>query len=89
MITMGIDLGAKNIKVVILKDNTIVGKSNVLAGFEVDKSAQKAVDMALKEAGIKKNDIEKTISTGAGEKLAPIRSCISSSWCSKCYRRGC
>jgi benzoyl-CoA reductase subunit D len=72
MITMGIDLGAKNIKVVILKDNKIIGKSNVIAGFEVDKSAQKAVDMALKEAGIKKEDIEKTISTGAGEKLAPF-----------------
>jgi len=72
MITMGIDVGTKNIKVVILEDSKIVGKSNVLAGFEVDKSAKKAVDMALKEAGIKKDDIEKTVSTGAGEKLAPF-----------------
>lgn len=72
MITMGIDLGAKNIKVVILKDLKIIGKSNVLAGFEVEESAQQAVDKALKEAGIIKNDIEKTISTGTGEKLAPF-----------------
>jgi benzoyl-CoA reductase subunit D len=72
MITMGIDLGAKNIKVVLLKDLIIIGKSNVLAGFEVEKSAQKAVDKALKEAEITKDDIEKTISTGTGEKLAPF-----------------
>ena len=72
MKTMGIDLGAKFIKVVILEDNKIIAKSNVLAGFEVDKSAQEAVDKALKEAGITKDDVEKTISTGAGEKLAPF-----------------
>lgn len=72
MITMGIDLGAKNIKVVILKDNKIIAKSNVLAGFEVKENAQKAVDLALKEAGITKDDLDKTISTGTGEKLAPF-----------------
>ena len=72
MITMGIDLGAKNIKVVILKDNKIVAKSNVLAGFEVTKSAQEAVDMAFKEAGVTKDDLDKVVSTGTGEKLAPF-----------------
>ena len=72
MNTMGIDIGAKNIKVVILKDQKIIAKSNVLAGFEVSESAQKAVDKALKEAGIKKNDLDKVISTGTGEKLAPF-----------------
>ena len=72
MITMGIDLGAKFIKVVILKDNKIIAKTNVLAGFEVEKSAQEAINKALKEAGITKDDLNKTISTGAGEKLAPF-----------------
>ena len=72
MITMGIDLGAKFIKVVILKDNKIIAKTNVLAGFEVEKSAQDAINKALKEAGITKDDLNKTISTGAGEKLAPF-----------------
>lgn len=72
MITMGIDLGAKYIKVVILKDNKIIAKTNILAGFEVEKSAQLAVDKALKEAGIKKDDLDKVVSTGSGEKLAPF-----------------
>ncbi|KYK25908.1 CoA activase [Thermoplasmatales archaeon SG8-52-1] len=72
MITIGIDIGAKNIKVVILKDNKIIAKSNVLAGFEVTKSAQEAVDKALKKVGLTKKDLDKTISTGTGEKLAPF-----------------
>lgn len=72
MITMGIDIGSKNIKVVILKDNEIIAKSNILAGFEVEKSAQEVIDKALKEANIKKNNIDKVISTGTGEKLAPF-----------------
>ena len=72
MITMGIDLGAKNIKVVILKDEKIIGKANVIAGFEVTKSAQEAIDKAFKQAGISKKDLEKTVSTGAGEKLSPF-----------------
>ncbi len=72
MITMGIDLGAKYIKVIILKDIKIIAKTNVLAGFDVEKSAQLAVDKALKEAGIKKDDLNKVVSTGVGEKLAPF-----------------
>jgi len=72
MITMGIDMGAKNIKVVILKDNEVIAKSNVLAGFDVRKSGQEAIDKALKQAKIKKIDLEKAVATGTGEKLAPF-----------------
>ncbi|MBU0497578.1 MAG: CoA activase [Candidatus Thermoplasmatota archaeon] len=72
MITLGIDIGAKNIKIVILKDNKIIAKTNVAAGFEVTKSAREALNKVMKEAGISKNDIDKTIATGAGDKLAPF-----------------
>ncbi len=72
MITMGIDMGAKTIKVVILKDNKIASKSMVVVGFEVAKMASEAVDQALSLAGITKDDIDKTVATGAGEKLAPF-----------------
>jgi benzoyl-CoA reductase subunit D len=69
---MGIDMGSKYIKVVILKDNKVIAKSNVLAGFDVTKSGQEAIDKAFKESKIKKEDLEKVISTGTGEKLAPF-----------------
>ncbi|MCK4757907.1 MAG: CoA activase [Thermoplasmata archaeon] len=72
MITMGIDMGAKTIKVVILKDNQVIARSIVTAGFEVEKMAKEAIDKALNEAGITRDDISKTVSTGAGEKQAPF-----------------
>jgi benzoyl-CoA reductase subunit D len=72
MITMGIDMGAKNIKVVILKDKKIVAKSIALAGFDMKKSAEKAVEQALKRAGISREEIEKVVSTGVGERQAPF-----------------
>jgi benzoyl-CoA reductase subunit D len=72
MITMGIDMGSKYIKVVILKDEKVIAKSIELAGFEVEKSAKKVIDAAFKEAGITREDVEKTVSTGSGEKLAPF-----------------
>lgn len=72
MITMGIDMGAKTIKVVILKDNQVVGKSLVVAGFEVEKAAQEAIDKTMNQAGVTREDISKVISTGAGEKQAPF-----------------
>ncbi len=72
MITMGIDMGAKTIKVVILKDNEIVGKSIVVAGFELEKMAHEALEKAMSMAGVTKDDIDKTVSTGAGAKLAPF-----------------
>ncbi len=72
MITMGIDMGAKTIKVVLLKDNEVIAKSIVVTGFDVTKSANEAVEKALGEAGITKDDIAKVVATGAGEKLAPF-----------------
>jgi benzoyl-CoA reductase subunit D len=72
MITMGIDMGSKYIKVLILKDSKIIAKSNGLAGFDVTKSAKEAIDIALKEAGINEKTIDRVISTGTGEKLAPF-----------------
>jgi len=67
MITAGVDCGAKNIKVVILKDGAIVGKSKVLAGMDAGKSAQQAYERALEEAGIAAGDVVKIVSTGAGK----------------------
>ena len=72
MITIGVDMGAKNIKIVILKDDKVIVKSIALAGFDVEKSARKLIDKTFKEADVTRDDIAKIISTGAGEKLAPF-----------------
>ncbi len=66
MITAGIDMGAKTIKVVILRDGEIIGKSIVMGGLDQKKSAEEAMEKALAEAGISRDQIEKIVATGAG-----------------------
>lgn len=72
MITAGIDMGAKNIRVVILKDGEIVAKAEQLAGFETAESAQIAFNEALEQAGLTEDQIDKIVATGAGRESAPL-----------------
>jgi predicted CoA-substrate-specific enzyme activase len=71
MITAGIDMGAKTIKVVIVEDNKALGQSIIPTGFEPLESAQKALEEAIKKAAISRNDIKKIYATGAGRKTIP------------------
>jgi len=68
VITAGIDMGAKNIKAVVLKDGKTAGKSQVLGGFDTKESASTALNAALKEAGIARKDVEGLVATGIGKK---------------------
>jgi benzoyl-CoA reductase subunit D len=68
MITVGVDAGAKTVKVVVMKDNRIVGKALVSAGPDAKAAANQALDEALKAAGIGKDDVRKILATGAGRK---------------------
>lgn len=71
MITAGIDMGSKTIKVVILKDGEIIGKALTLAGFESREGAETAFHKALTEAGVTRDAVEAIVATGAGRKNAP------------------
>jgi benzoyl-CoA reductase subunit D len=71
MITAGIDMGSKTIKVVILKDGQIIGKGMDLAGFEGREVAEKVFAAALEQAGIGRDEIQEIYATGAGRKNAP------------------
>ena len=72
MITAGIDVGAKTIKVVIVKDNNVVARAINPTGFEPLVTAEKTMDEAAKQAGISRKDINKTYATGAGRKNIPF-----------------
>lgn len=65
MITAGVDVGAKYVKVVI-REGEILGKEKGLVGFDILKSATDVFEVALKKAGLSRNDIEKVVSTGMG-----------------------
>ncbi|MEK7448999.1 MAG: acyl-CoA dehydratase activase [Planctomycetota bacterium] len=78
MITAGVDMGAKTIKVVILsakgesasggKDWQIIAKSIILGGFDQRGAAEKAFADALNQAKISRNDIDDITATGLGKK---------------------
>lgn len=72
MIAAGLDIGAKTIKIVILKDEEIIEQTIVLAGFDVKESLQKAWEDILPKAGIALNQIDRIMATGAGRKEATM-----------------
>lgn len=72
MITAGIDMGAKTIKVVILNDSQVAAKSILLGGLDTRESAQQAFDEALKRAKLSFDEIKHITATGAGRRGAPL-----------------
>jgi len=66
MTTIGIDLGAKNTKVVVIKDSKILATSSVLSGFDQSASAEEALKKALNKAGMTREEIKHITATGAG-----------------------
>jgi predicted CoA-substrate-specific enzyme activase len=72
MITAGIDIGAKNIKVVLVKDGEVVARSMIPAGIDTREASEKALQEALSAASIARGDIEKFLATGTGRKDCPF-----------------
>jgi benzoyl-CoA reductase subunit D len=71
MVTVGIDIGAKTIKVVLVKDGEILARSTVQAGIDTKAASEQAMDKALAAASLTKDDVEKFLATGAGRKNCP------------------
>jgi len=71
MISVGIDMGAKNVKVVVLKDGQIVSRGITLSGIDQKASAQQVFNQALQKAGTSLSDIKYITATGTGKDLAP------------------
>ena len=68
MITAGIDMGAQAVKVVIVSDGKVLARSITSTGFDPLESAKKALEDAIKQAGISRDDIKAIAATGAGRK---------------------
>ena len=67
MITAGIDIGAKCIKVVILKEGKVAAKAIELGGFDQKSTSEHVYKKALAEAGATEKDVAYIIATGAGK----------------------
>ena len=69
MIQAGIDVGAKFIKVLVLKDGNIIAKEQTPTGFDSKENATKLFDQVLKKAGISRDEVNSITSTGSGRKV--------------------
>ncbi|MCW8810946.1 MAG: hypothetical protein OQK64_08335, partial [Ignavibacteriaceae bacterium] len=69
MIQVGIDVGAKFIKVVLIKDGKVVVKDQTASGFEGKENVKTLYDQVLQQAGISPDEVDSITSTGSGRKV--------------------
>lgn len=72
MITAGIDIGAKFVKVLLMKDGQVLARAQEHAGFEPNEAAERALARALSESGLTREDVGTIFATGAGRSAAPF-----------------
>ncbi len=66
MVTAGVDVGSKSVKVVVLSDGEVVARLIVAAGFEQDAAARDLLGRALAEAGVAREKVAHVTATGVG-----------------------
>ncbi len=72
MITAGIDMGAKNIKVVLLGDGKrVLARAQLPAGTDTSAATEEALAQALSAAGAGLEDLRHITATGTGRTTAP------------------
>ncbi|NMG27604.1 acyl-CoA dehydratase activase [Aromatoleum evansii] len=75
MITAGIDMGSRSVKVVLLEELDMEGKPQLVVkkahlmlpgDLDADQAAEQAYDAALQAAGVARGDVKSVFATGAG-----------------------
>lgn len=68
MIVAGIDVGGKNVHIVIKKDGQILGKGASPTGIKKAEAVEALYDQVLKQAGLTRKDVERVVATGSAAK---------------------
>ena len=68
MIVAGIDVGGKNLHIIIKKDGRILGKTAGATGIKKAEAVERFYDEALKKAGLTRRDVERVVATGSSAK---------------------
>ena len=68
MIVAGIDVGGKNVHIVIKKDGQILGKIAGATGIKKAEAVEQLYDEVLKKVGLGRKDVERVIATGNAAK---------------------
>jgi benzoyl-CoA reductase subunit D len=73
LIFAGIDIGAKTVKVLLLRDGKVIGRALEVAGFEAVDNAGRVMAAALAQAGVTRDAVRRVVATGTGREEAPDR----------------
>lgn len=65
MIVAGIDVGGKNVHLVIKKDGQVLGKGASPTGIKKAEAVEALYDQVLKQAGISRKDVDRVVATGS------------------------
>jgi len=68
MIVAGIDVGGKNLHIVIKRDGQILGKAAGPTGMKKSEAVEQLYDDVLKKAGLTRKDVERVVATGSSAK---------------------
>ncbi len=68
MIVAGIDVGGKNVHIVIKKDGQVLGKITGPTGIKKAEAVEQLYDEVLKKAGLSRKDVERVVATGSAAK---------------------
>lgn len=72
MIVAGIDVGGKNVHIMIKKDGQILGKGAASTGIKKTEAVETLYDEVLKKAGLTRKDVERVVATGSAAKRVPF-----------------
>lgn len=68
MIVAGIDVGGKNVHIVVKKDGQVVGKAAGPTGIKKAEAVEALYDEVLKKAGLTRKDVVRVVATGSAAK---------------------
>ena len=74
MIVVGIDVGGKNVHIIVMKDSQILGKGAAPAGIKKAEAVEQLYDQVLRKAGFTRQAIERVVATGSAAKRVTFAS---------------
>ncbi len=66
MLVAGVDVGARNISVVVFRDDKVISSVLLTSGGEGTAASRAALEKALEKAGLEPTDLQAVVATGCG-----------------------
>ncbi len=74
MIVAGIDVGGKNLHIIVERGDEILGKAVAPTGIKKAETIEQLYDEVLKKAGLTRKDVERVVATGSSAKRVAFAS---------------